>query len=891
MKKTFGVGIGSIFIYFILSVCRMNLPTLNSLIENNMMKVFLIASFIFVLCFVSYININLERKGLYYREYEYFPKRYLVQMMFWFGIGFNYLTPPFYQMDFQGNLLSILFDMAFYYSMISLCIFGIRLVEKVVRKQKAEKLQEQKSSSKPYFYSDNPVINNRDDKLNREKFVDHVISSLNKINGENLTIGFYGKWGTGKTSIFKMIKEKVEVGNNKNEYLIFEFKPWYFGKEDYEIIVEFLEQLLNEIRKTSGFDPEIEKNIIKYSSALSSVSLRLPGITINLKETHSLIEELFGKKSQSIKDIKEAIEELLKNSDKKIVVFIDDIDRLNKEEIQTIFRLVRLICDFPNITYIVALDEEIVASALAELHGKDENVDAKKVGRDYLEKFIQIPLYIPETDVYSLNEILWNGVSKVLDENDLGSESEFLRMEFSSVNRLIDLQKFEFSPRNINRYLNTLKFMVPLLKDETNIDDLLYLLFIKVSAPGLYEIIRVSSSELLGVNSKNNLIKEEIEKKYPGYKMVMENLFPDLRIKIPDDRESSNKYYAIERKGRICSEDYFNRYFMYDVSESERALTNFGKELSLSTPKYLIEYFEGFLDVYSAEKIFTIVEYSIDKWNENQHEKMIEVMQEGINSKSKFRCYRDEYIRMIILISIHMHKKEENPIFSKGLDLKMINRIYEIIRGSVYDRRKISKIIPIEREVIERFKDILDDEIKKYYRGNSFGDIFKQYSIKEKVEFFKLWDEAEEKKVKRECVHNWVKNEGVYKEVVDLIIHFGHEKYVISNIKPYRKVLELVDMKDFNYYLDQVHNKEKEIPEYYNELFKLRELVIAELKKETDLEIQKILGASRDSALALNEDDKKTLDKYGDFEMRNILIEHERNLKDICESSKIKINL
>ncbi|HDR8268140.1 TPA: hypothetical protein QC118_000730, partial [Bacillus cereus] len=260
MKRLFGVGIGSIFIYFILAVCRMNLSTLNSLLENNMMKLFLIASFTLVLCFVSYININLERKGLYYKEYEYFPKRYLAQMMFWFGIGFNYLTPPFYQMNFQGNLLSVLFDMAFYYSMSSLCVFGILLVGKIVRKQKSKKLQESKSSNKPYFYSDNPVSNNRDDKLNREKFVNHVISSLNKINGENLTIGFYGKWGSGKTSIFKMIKEKIEDENNKDEYLIFEFKPWYFGKEDHEIIVEFLEQLLSEIRKSNGFDPKIEKN-------------------------------------------------------------------------------------------------------------------------------------------------------------------------------------------------------------------------------------------------------------------------------------------------------------------------------------------------------------------------------------------------------------------------------------------------------------------------------------------------------------------------------------------------------------------------------------------------------------------------------------------------------
>ena len=61
---------------------------------------------------------------------------------------------------------------------------------------------------------------------------------------------------------FQDDQRKIEDGNNKDEYLIFEFKPWYFGKEDHEIIVEFLEQLLSEIRKSNGFDPKIEKILL-----------------------------------------------------------------------------------------------------------------------------------------------------------------------------------------------------------------------------------------------------------------------------------------------------------------------------------------------------------------------------------------------------------------------------------------------------------------------------------------------------------------------------------------------------------------------------------------------------------------------------------------------------
>ncbi|HDR7248049.1 TPA: hypothetical protein QCX05_003057, partial [Bacillus pacificus] len=456
--------------------------------------------------------------------------------------------------------------------------------------------------------------------------------------------------------------------------------------------------------------------------------------TINLKETHSLIEELFGKKSQSIKDIKEAIEKSLETSNKKIVVFIDDIDRLNKEEIQTIFRLVRLICDFPNITYIVALDEEIVASALAELHGKDENGDAKKIGRDYLEKFIQIPLYIPETDVYSLNEMLWAGVREILEENDLMGKSEFLRIEKSSMHRLIDLQKFEFSPRNINRYLNILKFMVPLLKDETYIDDLLYLLFIKVSAPGLYEIIRVSSSELLGNNSTNTLVRGGIDTKYSGYEMIINSLFPDFGTK--DDKDS-RKYYAIERKNRICSEDYFKRYFMYDVPESEKVLSKFFEELKFQRLEELSGQFEILLSLYSVEKVFAIVEYNVDRFNEIQYTNVIEILQGLlIKERGEKNSYHEEYVRLIVVLSIYLRDSEKNPIFNRDLDIWLLPRINKILTGYISGINEVSKINQVSVTEVQYLIDNLNKAIRKYMVVRSSKDIFNKYSFKDNGEFF-----------------------------------------------------------------------------------------------------------------------------------------------------------
>lgn len=878
MKKLFGVSIGSIFIYFILSVCRMNLSTLNNVLENNTMKLFFIASFTFVLCFVSYINISLESKGLYYREYEYFPKRYLVQMMFWFGIGFNYLTPPFYQMNFQGELLSILFDMAFYYSMISLCVFGIRLVEKIIRKQKLKKLKEQKSSSKPYFYSDNPVSNNREDKLHREKFVNHVVDNLSKMKDENLTIGFYGKWGTGKTSIFKMIKETIENDNRKkDEYLIFEFKPWYFGKENHEIIFEFLEQLLNEIKKTDGFDPEIEKNILKYSKAFSSVSLRIPGITVNLKETYSFIEELFNVRSQNIKDLKEEVEESLRNSEKRIIVFIDDIDRLNKEEIQMVFRLVRLICDFPNITYIVALDEEIVTAALAELHGKDENVDAKKIGRDYLEKFIQIPLYIPETDVYSMNEMLWNGIRDILEENGLSRESDFLNLESSSTKRCIDLQKLGFTPRNINRYLNTVKFMVPLLKHETNIDDLLYLLLIKIGSPGLYEKIRLSPMVFIESDLKDKDLVSRIEKELFGYKDIIMRIFPEF------GRDSNNgkERYAIERKNRICSKDYFKRYFMYDISESERKVSVFIKELKVQNIKVLSKEFEGFLNLYSTEKIFSIIEYNIDKLTKLESQNMIKVIQSGLNKEreNSLNYYTGEYIRILSLLSIYLGGENDNPIFSNKLDLWLINRVYKTLNSYYLYGNKISTINLVKEDMVNSFIFNLENKVKEYCSSNTLENIFGGYSIEEGAEFISLWDKFEVVEKKRKITNAWMEHKEEFEKLIGLILYSKDNKGGV--LSRYSKIIELIDIEIINRNLKEIKGYDKEIYPNSHELLAIGEYVI-----ETELLYR--LKIEEDECLR-NEDfisysiglrrNLEALQKYGDKNIKDKINNYLENIE------------
>lgn len=885
MKKFFGVAIGSIFVYFVLTICRMNLAALNNLFTNNMMKIVLIASFTFVLSFIVCLNIKLERKGLYYREHDYLPSRYLVQVIFWIGIVFNYWTRPLHQMHFQGNILSDLFDIAFLCSFISLLLFGVCAIGKCIRKQK-ERKSKKRDSGETYFYSDNPVSNNREDKLYRRNFVNHVVSNLYKMKEENLTIGFYGKWGTGKTSIFNMIKKTIENDSDKkNEYLIFEFKPWYFGKDNHEIVVEFLEQLLNEMKKSRGFDSQIEKNITKYSKAFSSVSLRIPGITVNFKETYSLIEELFDAKSKNIKDLKDEVEESLRNSPKRIIVFIDDIDRLNKEEIQMVFRLVRLICDFPNITYIVALDEEIVAAALAELHGKDENFDAKKIGRDYLEKFIQIPLYIPEADVYSMNYMLWSGIREILDENDLFKESEFLNVESSSIKRLIDLQKLGFTPRNINRYLNTVKFMVPLLKGKINIDDLLYLLLIKIGAPGIYEIIKCSPEVFLEA-SEGEEGNKQFKEITSGYEIILKRLFPNYHVVLNNKNGlvvSSN----IEQKKKICSKNYFKRYFMYDVSQSERSLKVFFNDLNSIDLDVLSSKFERHLSLYSIEKTLALVEHNIDGLSMIQKRKLVGVIQNLLSNKREkddISFYKEEYVRILSLLGMTKNKEDQFNIL-KTVVVYLIPGVYKILSEYIDGKINISKIVVVERYMAQSAVQILNAELRKYFSNNSFKKIFYKQSVEENSELLLLWDEIESIENKREIVAGWIDNKSNFNKLLELISGRGNRKEK-REMDQYSKVLELVGRGIIHKYANTL---DRECKTEYPNLYVLTNLHL-NIESKISTMLEKIWDQSIDSDSGYVYFSKRKGDtvarllKYGDRKTKKKIEEYLDKEKDYNEN-------
>ncbi len=129
----------------------------------------------------------------------------------------------------------------------------------------------------------------------------------------------------------------------------------------------------------------IGKALADYSGVFEAASL-IPYVgsilAPILKSTAKAGGEYLAQGSD-LDSLRKKLEKALLEVDRKIIVLIDDIDRLLNSQIRDIFQLVKQVADLPNIIYILAMDREVVKRALAEIHNAD--------GNESLEKIIQIP--------------------------------------------------------------------------------------------------------------------------------------------------------------------------------------------------------------------------------------------------------------------------------------------------------------------------------------------------------------------------------------------------------------------------------------------------------------------------------------------------------------------
>ena len=260
------------------------------------------------------------------------------------------------------------------------------------------------------------------------------------------TIGLYGDWGSGKSSLMKLVQKKIEEKYPKDEKkkdtvktLCIEFNGWLFeGYEDTKTSLcgAILDALADEKRfskEVTDYAKELIKKIdinkilgkgVKYGldlflsggiGILTDLSLSglLSTIKSNAGEVQAKdIEEILSmlkkndKTRTEIKKFRNEFKDLLKKSKvENVVVFIDELDRCLPDTVLEVFEAMRLFLFVEGMSFVIGADERLIQYSIKSKYKEvpGNNLD---IGKEYLEKVIQYPLYIPQLTRAEVNQYL-----------------------------------------------------------------------------------------------------------------------------------------------------------------------------------------------------------------------------------------------------------------------------------------------------------------------------------------------------------------------------------------------------------------------------------------------------------------------------------------------------
>lgn len=324
--------------------------------------------------------------------------------------------------------------------------------------------------------SDASIKDPKEDRLGYYPFAKQVGESICKMAPrEGFVIAIYGQWGSGKSTVLNFIIHHIEQMPEEFQPIIVRFNPWWFsGQED--LTKRFFSQLQAVLGKEGFSKDNATKLIADFSDLVSEVPI------MPYASGGKVLSKLIRPKPKDVTDLKEKIAKSLIEKNKRILVIIDDIDRLNSEEVRQIFRVIKAVADFPNITYLVAFDKRVAIKALKSTQGIS--------GEDYLEKIVQVPFELPIPDKYSLRNLFLGKLDQIIE----GTSEELFDNDYWSKVYLKGIEPFIDTPRDVVRFINTLSVTYPSVKGEVNAVDFIAVETLRVFCSTIYESIRNNAS-------------------------------------------------------------------------------------------------------------------------------------------------------------------------------------------------------------------------------------------------------------------------------------------------------------------------------------------------------------------------------------------------------------
>jgi predicted KAP-like P-loop ATPase len=325
------------------------------------------------------------------------------------------------------------------------------------------------------YVSDAPIEDAQHDRFRRWIWACRVAETIAaQRDPASIVVGIYGPWGDGKTSVLNLIYDMLDEAPG---VVPVKFNPWRLGDEA-EMFQGFFATLADALdERVASTAERVGQTLRDYGGLLVAV----PFVGGVLKEGAGAAGARLSE--TSLAKQRKKIEDLLAEHGQRVVILIDDIDRLDKSEVQAMFRLVKVAADFQHTAYVLAFDHRVVASALAERYAAEP-----AHGAGFMDKIVQLPLHMPPAPLDQLRAIALEAVDAALSQAGLTLAEVDAAAFVSAFDRAVGprLQ----TPRAAKRYGNALLFALPMMGSEVHTVDLMLVEAMRVCDPSLYEWVR-----------------------------------------------------------------------------------------------------------------------------------------------------------------------------------------------------------------------------------------------------------------------------------------------------------------------------------------------------------------------------------------------------------------
>lgn len=441
--------------------------------------------------------------------------------------------------------------------------------------------------------TDTPIKAREQDLIGRIPFAERLADILKSAAGpESLVIGLYGPWGSGKTSVINLVENALsrKDDDGKAGVSVVRFEPWNYLTAE-QLLAQFLKEVEGALDKDAygrrklfgklrGKRPEVLNAFAAYSEALlmtAGAAASLAGAPLAGVAVPAFGNRLTSRlrksadRAGSVSAKKQRLEEELLKFDGRVVVIIDDIDRLPNDQVRMVFQLVASLAKLPKINYLLSFDEEVVTRALSEVQKCD--------GAEYLEKVVQVPVRLPSISSGDLERILLKDINAIFEafsyrREDLDDKRwngvclTFLNNRFSTI-------------REVRRFSNALKAKLTILPRFCCFEDVVALAVLELKVPKVVDWVRAHKDFLCGtIGSSSYTISGDPKDTLANLKERFSGLVPSSEAKWAVEAvcrlfpRVANKtgmshcvYYSRKSLNAIWRADSFDLYFHSNIPD------------------------------------------------------------------------------------------------------------------------------------------------------------------------------------------------------------------------------------------------------------------------------------------------------------------------------------